>query len=491
MAADGRRPSMKGHLPAAATGLPAAAVCLLIASAPGGGGTALAATTFCVVAALGLALANSYRVAGRWALVLASPLAVAAGTWFLIFVLRPLELFVAPQHASRGLGQLGFEPQDIIRATAIGGLGCALWLLGYVVGLGGRARTSPQGEVHQTRPTLSGRGAASALIVGTLLWAALFLRQGGPSALADSAVSLRAGQNASFYGFIGVWLVQGTTLIAFAMWLVSPTRTVRIVVATGVLLSLGAMVALQLRAPAAFALATAAILYLRERKPTTRRGLQLGAAAVVAFLALGFLQQVREFTHRLPTAEAISVTTRTPLWAAYVSDLSTFDSFVAIDQLVPESIPYLHGSSLVEIPLVLVPREVWADKPLGIDTRAGAYLYPGTGVANPVSLQGELYWNGGLGAVIVGATVLGLAFGRLARAGLDSPPGSIAHLLYAVAVPFSFAFLTRGLAVMFASLVLAMIGTTLAAVVVSPSVRHRLADRVGRPPQLASARNSG
>jgi hypothetical protein len=304
-------------------------------------------------------------------------------------------------------------------------------------------------------------------------------------------VSIREGQNASAYGFIGVWLVQGTTLYALAVWLRDRTRSALAIVLVGTPVSLAASLALQLRALAVFGVFAALVIYVRSRDIRTRHVLIGAVVAGVGFVALGFVQQAREYTHRVSTAEAVRLTAETPLWAMYVSDLSTFDSFVAVEGLVPESLPYLRGESLAEVPQALVPRALWPEKPLGVDVRSGQILYPGAGVANPVSLQGELYWNGGPWFVAIGALVLGLLFGALGRVGQRVGPYTPSLLvLYGVAVPFTFAFLTRGLAIMTASLVLALLGTSLAIVAISPharaSVRRAIALR-GRRAGLATA----
>ena len=443
-----------------------------------------------VVASIVGLLVLALVVSGSAVVVLASPAFVAAATWLLLFVVRPIELYFAPWHASTAIGQFGFGVDELARTTALGALGCACWSAGYAacVTVAPGATAAPRRRVLRA---FSGRAAALTLVVGTALWVLLFIRQGGPAALAHSAVSIRDGQNASSYGFIGVWLVQGATLYALAVWLRERTRSALATLLVGAPISLAASLALQLRALAVFGLFAALVIYVRSRDIRMRHVLIGAVIACVGFVALGFLQQARHYTHRMSTAEAVRLTAETPLWAMYVSDLSTFDSFVAVEVLVPESLPYLRGESLAEIPQVLLPRALWPDKPLGVDVRSGHILYPGTGVANPVSLQGELYWNGGAWLVAVGALALGLLFGILGRVGLRVGPDTPSLLvLYGVAVPFTFAFLTRGLAIMNASLVLALIGTSLAIAVVSPharaSIRSALALR-GRRARLAAA----
>jgi hypothetical protein len=170
----------------------------------------------------------------------------------------------------------------------------------------------------------------------------------------------------------------------------------------------------------------------------------------------------------MPTTDAIHAATRTPLWADFVSDLATYDHFAAMRELVPGSIASLHGKTLVDVPKALVPRALWPGKPQTVDARVASYLYPGASAEVPISMQGELYWNGGLSAVVVGGFVLGLAFGVLARFGLGARPGSPAFVLYIVALPFTHAFLTRGFAPTTESIVFAGVGVILAVGCMSP-----------------------
>ena len=67
--------------------------------------TALASVVL-VVAAAGVA---SYERAGRSIQRAAvTPFTIAAGTWLVLFFLRPLELYIAPDHAATSLSEFGF-----------------------------------------------------------------------------------------------------------------------------------------------------------------------------------------------------------------------------------------------------------------------------------------------------------------------------------------------------------------------------------------------
>jgi hypothetical protein len=442
----------------------AATSALLATDVLGADPVAFAASVSTIVVTIVIAAACIYgRTEGRPSSVVLSPFAIAAATWLVLFVLRPVELYLYPEHASLALGELGFDSGALTRAVAVAGIGCSAWCLGYIVVLGRWERTVR--EVVTQRRVHWGFSVA-ALVVGTFLWGALFVREGGVNALLSSAASLRADQRSSAYGFIGVWIVQGTGLCALATLLAGERRALRplrAIVVAAAMLSAAAAIALQLRGLAVFAALSALTIVLALRPPSTRKLLAGAAAAAILVAVLAFAQQIRAYTSQMSTTEAARTALHTPPWAHFVSDVGTFDDLVAMRELVPASIPFMHGETLRQIPEALVPRALWPEKPLGVDARAASYLYPGAAVAVPISLQGELYWNNGLLAVVVGSLAVGAAFGALGRLGLGSPAGSGAFLAYAVALPFTHAFLTRGLASMTENLVFALVGLFFAA----------------------------
>ena len=375
-----------------------------------------------------------------------------------------MELYFAPDHSALALGRLGFTLGDLTRTTAVAGLGCATWCAGYLVALGPTRASLPA-----ARPlSVSGRGAALALAFGTLLWGLLFQRQGGVTALIHSPASIRVNQNASFYAFVGVWMVVGVTLAALAAMLQSPGRGARRIFVAGATLSVAASLCLQLRSLAALGVIAALAVVLALRVPRRRTIVAAGICLVLAIAALGITQQLRAYSATVSTREAITLTAKTPPWAMYVSDLSTFDNFVAMQELVPGSITYLDGQTIAEIPLAFLPRALWPDKPLGIDFRTSSYLYPGVFVGTPITVQGELYWNAGVPLVALGALVLGLALGLVARLGLGVRSVSVSFLVYAITLAFVDGLLTRGLAVSLENLAFAVVGVALGGWAVLP-----------------------
>jgi hypothetical protein len=433
----------------------------------------LALVVVLVVVPPAAAMVASYRRVDRRArLVAISPLLPAALTWVALFVYRPIELYFASDHAVVGLSRLGFGVGDLTRTVALAAVGIAAWSIGYVVALGRRPRIET--TLDQRPRPFNVPAALGLLAFGTLLWVILFERQGGVDTLLHSAVAIRSDQRSSFWAFVGVWIVQSVGLYALLVTIDGGTRASRLVLAAAAASTALAAVGTQLRMFAAFTFVSGIVLVLAIRRPR-RRHVVIGiAVAALGAFALGFAQQVREYTHVVSTPDAIHLTAKTPLWSSYVSDLSTFDHFVAVQEVVPESVGYLGGSSIVEIPQAIVPRSLWPAKPLGFDHQVTELLYPGADAGIPISIQGELYWNGGIPVIVVGCLVFGLLCGRLVRVCLDFPRGRIALLAYALVIPFTHALLTRGLATMFQNLVFALTGLAIVVFILDGETRAQV-----------------
>lgn len=406
----------------------------------------------------------AYVLAGRsLGRTATTPFALAAATWIVLFVVRPLELYVWPDHAATSIAQMGFGLGDLTRGVALAGVGCAAFCVAYLLVLR-RSRGTELQTPSRAFP-VSGRRASVALAFGTLLWMLLFLRQGGVSTLISSPAAIRVNQGGSSYAFIGVWIVQGTALYALASVLTGGGRTAKRVLWASVGLACLAAAALQLRGLVAVAVLAAGTIYLLLRGVTRRAAAIVLAAVVVGGVGFVAAQQVRAYSTVVSGEEAIRLTTRTPLHLMLISDLSTYENLVAIDMLVPESIGYLNGETLIAIPQALVPRAIWPDKPESVDVRVGSYLYPGVGVGIPITMQGELFWNGGLLVVLLGAFAIGAAFGALARVGLQVRVGA-ALILYAAVFPFTHAALTRSLASATQNILFVILGVGFAILVI-------------------------
>jgi hypothetical protein len=311
------------------------------------------------------------------------------------------------------------------------------------------------------------RRVALALAIGIPMWLVLFEHSGGLTALRHSAASIRTHQLGGGYGFVGAWLIESTGLYALAVALRTRERRAWRVVWLVLFLSVLILFTLQVRALLVTAVIAGVIMYVTARG-VRRRYLVAGACVtVVAALGLAAFQQARAYSSTTSTGQAVKLTLRTPPAVLFASDLSTYDQFVAIEELVPSSIGYLGGKTLLEAPASLVPTAIWRHKPRSIDFRVASYLYPNTFVATPITIQGELYWNGGLLLVVLGSIGVGLLLGLLARVGLRAPPATAPFAAYALLLPFVHGFATRGLGAMIENVFFALVGLGVAVVVLS------------------------
>jgi oligosaccharide repeat unit polymerase len=216
----------------------------------------------------------------------------------------------------------------------------------------------------------------------------------------------------------------------------------------------------------AFGLMAAVVIYLRLRAPSRRTVVISIAVGILLGAALEFSAVVRTNAASTDLGTAVERSAETPITFFQTADLSAFDDFVAMQQLIPSSISWLHGESLLQIPAALAPRALWPGKPQPLDNEVTAYLYPGATAGTPITLQGELYWNFGLPGVALGA----LAMGALMAAAmlLLFRRDVLSVLLYAVLYASVFALLTRAIGTMTANTAIALVGVGIATIAVTP-----------------------
>jgi O-antigen polysaccharide polymerase Wzy len=91
-----------------------------------------------------------------------------------------------------------------------------------------------------------------------------------------------------------------------------------------------------------------------------------------------------------------------------------FLPMAGVASAVPAQLPYLHGTSYLEVAAFLVPRALWKGKPQGAISNLTAAIDPGnSGLAFPEF--GEMYANFGLPGVMAGSLLLGALIELLAR----------------------------------------------------------------------------
>lgn len=434
----------------------------------GNGLGALIAMVCLLTITVAIAALAASRQLSSWRWVLASPLAIAAATWLPLFLLRPIELYFYPGEAITPMIQLGYDIGDLSRTVAIAGVGCATWSIGFLFGLRHLRAAS---ESPPRLDPLPLRQWAPWIVVGfgALLAGALFMRQGGPAALIHSAGSLHTNQGSGFYGQLGIWMLIGTALYAFAAILrgEGPNREAKRLLVVSAPLAAICTLALGSRGFIAFGLLAAAVIYLRLRAPRARSVAITIAVALILAAGLEFTAIVRTNAASTDLGTAVERTVETPVPAFQTADLSVFDDFVAMQGIVPSSVSRLNGSSLLQIPVALAPRALWPGKPQPLDNLVTEYLYPGATAGTPITMQGELYWNFGLPGVAIGSLLIGLLMGWSMTLLFRREPLSL--ILYAILYASVFALLTRALGTMTANTFIALVGGGVAVVAIGPA----------------------
>lgn len=167
-------------------------------------------------------------------------------------------------------------------------------------------------------------------------------------------------------------------------------------------------------------------------------------AVVIGFSLLGWLREIRTagegdnvigvLTQSLasPVTETAEILTG--------ADAEMFDSLANELLVVPDKLPYMHGSTVTDIFVRAVPRPLWPDKPLEANDAVVATLWPvhySLSRAGPASsLIGPFYADSGLPTVMFGMFLVGAVFALLWRWFQRNSNLVIAQLVYSTALPF-------------------------------------------------------
>jgi hypothetical protein len=433
-------PAVTPRLPVAALAATTAGAASIWIAAPTAEGWVLVAAALATTGAATI-VAEAVRRAG-WLGGALSPAGVVALALVILFALRPLALVEDRARATPGLAALGFAPADVLRAEAIGIVGLSCFALPLLALLPARPRPNAS-----RLPAASSLAVAIAVaaIAGTVLWGTLFLRIGGFHVLLHDPALLHLRQFGGIYGVFGLLLCLGGALVGIAGYVWTRSRPVLVAAAAAASCALAGSICLASRGPL---LATMVALAVVVAGRLSRRQAALALCGVLVIgIALVLGRAVRERAQTEPVRGAIWGTLRESPLQLIGGDLTDFDHFVALTELVPHRLGWLYGRSLAYVPAAFVPRQLWGSKPRPIDYRLSEQLYEGARAGTPFTLPGELYWNFGAAGVALGMAALGALYGLLWRL-VASGRTAQRHLLAALLVGFTYLLLTRPLAPM-------------------------------------------
>ncbi len=114
---------------------------------------------------------------------------------------------------------------------------------------------------------------------------------------------------------------------------------------------------------------------------------------------------------------------------------------------VPDNSPYLYGSSLMKIFYVIIPRQLWLDKPSGVQeliVQQHDNLFVG-GTSQTTTMIGEFYWNFGLIGVVAGMAFLGYVCKRLDFGNKYKSKGTFRFMLRVTLISWFIEFFRGGM----------------------------------------------
>jgi oligosaccharide repeat unit polymerase len=435
-----------------------AIVCL--AWPPGGGAGVVLSVLVALGAAVSLAAVAMLRYG--WRAALTSPIMVVALVLIGVFVLRPGSLLADPRTAGRGLIGLGWDWSDLTSTVALATLGFVFFGLAFMAAW--RPPVPPvdtAGEVSPERTLV--RGALAALGVGTALWGALFLSNGGFNALFNDPAQLHLEQFGGGYGVVGYMICLATALLLLWAWLRAPSRRLGWTLIGATAVCLLAAFALQTRGPLVSTIVGAVVIVVLERQVSARRLVALSLATVVLVFGFGYMRIVREYAQSLSVGDSISAGFQTDPLTVVGGDFSEVENFVALKELVPDSLPRLDGRSIWQVPGAFLPHQIYGDKPKPVEFELAEAVYGGgTKAGTPFTLAGELFWNYGIAGVFIGMALLGALAGAIWSVLRRHATGA-GLVGCAMAVGYSYLVLTRPLGPMLLTLAMALVGLAVAA----------------------------
>jgi hypothetical protein len=392
---------------------------------------------------LGLMIPLAFRAAqGR--LDLFEPLVLANIALGIMFVGRPLADLVTRETIHLGYDVLPTFNEALFVAL----VGIVFFQFGYfaIWGTAWSRRLPRPGNFH---PRRAARTGWLFFILGTLLFSVFLVSAGGIGRVLFYLLEGRQPSNNDLYlsstGYLygGISLWAASALIFFVLATAGRRRgyifpflvtTLLLLVYYGAQGTRSQMLPLVLAVPVFW--------YLwNSRRPKLRT---LLVASIIGFALLGWMRDIRDVGKRGDMLAKLGTALAAPLSEAgnilTGSDAEMFDSLANALAIVPEHLPFQHGSTITDIMIRIVPRPLWPDKPLESNDALVNTLWPvhysQSRAAPAFSLLGPFYADSGILTVALGMFLTGV-FISMFWCWFQLHQGNvIAKMIYSMGLPF-------------------------------------------------------
>ena len=358
------------------------------------------------------------------------PLPLIATIYALLFVARPLQLFLgwrdlysyfdpiagAPALVALDNQEIAEyvtvslrEPLETALTRAMGAAAIFVVVLcvGYLLPLGGRLAGRLEGLGQRATRIDLRKAVGISLLVGFAAQVAIIMRAGGPAESLRSAVE-QAALSDSFvlfllagFGFAG--------MVVWAAWRRPQTRLEWAALSLTVAANCGFAIIAGSRARVLLALLMLAVIKHYLWRPWKVRHLLVGAALFTVF-AGGYIA-FRQEADRRPLGDAL---TEAPKYAfepqVLLNDVTSFDALFYASSIYGQRRPHENGGFLLKAVRSYVPRSIDSGKPEGGDIILRRVTFgPNSGAGRPPTVVGDLYIDFGFAGVVLGGLLLGVA----------------------------------------------------------------------------------
>jgi oligosaccharide repeat unit polymerase len=372
------------------------------------------------------------------------PLVLANISLGIMFFMRPLAVLFTGKTIHLGYDVLPTFNDALLVAL----VGIVFFQLGYFVRwkFAWAQRLRPPSNFHPRRAVYAGW---LFFILGALLFGAFLARAGGIGGVLFYLLKGRQPSNNELYlsstGYLygGISLWAATALIFFVSATAGRRKGYIYPFFATTLLLLGFYGAQGERAQMLPLVLAVPVFWCLWKNRRPRLGTLL-VVSLIGFALLGWMREIRTVGNREDMLTKLGSAITTPL--SELSDILTgldadmFDSLSNALLVVPEHLPFQHGSIVTDILIRIVPRPLWPEKPLESNDMLVRTLWPvhsSRSRAGPASsLIGSFYADSGIITVALGMFFAGAILATL-WCWLQQYRSNVnAQMIYSMGLPF-------------------------------------------------------